>query len=69
MPPGSGRPLHPCRLTLTSFGSPPDRKSFQPEAEWNAVTMRQSRWNGTFPPGLSELNLTHKFSTFPKTMI
>ncbi|MDR1958451.1 MAG: hypothetical protein LBQ54_05335 [Planctomycetaceae bacterium] len=36
MPPaGSGRPLHPSRLTLTSFGSPSVIKSFQLEAEGN----------------------------------
>ncbi|MDR1958129.1 MAG: hypothetical protein LBQ54_03635 [Planctomycetaceae bacterium] len=30
---GNARALHPGRLTLTSFGSPPNRKSFHLEAE------------------------------------
>ncbi|MDR1959592.1 MAG: hypothetical protein LBQ54_11230 [Planctomycetaceae bacterium] len=34
MPPaGSGRPLHPCRLPVSSRRSLSDRKSFLPEAE------------------------------------
>ncbi|MDR1958437.1 MAG: hypothetical protein LBQ54_05265 [Planctomycetaceae bacterium] len=46
MPPAANaRALDPGRLTLTSFGSPSDRKIFPTEAEWNAVTMRQVRSN------------------------
>ncbi|MDR1960376.1 MAG: hypothetical protein LBQ54_15295 [Planctomycetaceae bacterium] len=29
-------------------------KDYPSEAEWNAVTMRLLRWNGTFPPSLFE---------------
>ncbi|MDR1958946.1 MAG: hypothetical protein LBQ54_07875 [Planctomycetaceae bacterium] len=50
MPPaGSGRPLHPCRLTLTAFGSHSEGKSFQQEAEgYPLVGASQLRWNSMF---------------------
>ncbi|MDR1959573.1 MAG: hypothetical protein LBQ54_11135 [Planctomycetaceae bacterium] len=34
-PAANARALDPGRLTLTSFGSPPNRKSFHLEAEGN----------------------------------
>ncbi|MDR1957759.1 MAG: hypothetical protein LBQ54_01710 [Planctomycetaceae bacterium] len=44
MPPaGSGRPLPPCRLTLTAFGSPSVRKRFPLKAEGSMLLHRTSQ--------------------------